>query len=1041
MPWERLGGGGRVLPLPAYPFARQRHWVPLLEAEAEAAPPAAAAAQPVPSGPARADDAGQAVLAALCQVLGLEPGQLAGARSLRELGFHSIHALTLKHMLERTLGREVPLATLGEPRQSVAQLAAAVAALPGAPAPAADAERAPLLLPRPDQRYQSFPLTDVQEAFYVGSSLGAPGDSAYIYFELEIGRGVDLATLSASWQLLVARHDMLRAVIDADGRQRILEQVPAYRIRAVDWRRMDPQTRGRNHAALRARLERLAPAMAGWPRFDMQVSLHDEERRVLHFGIDELLADGPSAYRLVREWAQACRAPQQPAAPLEASFRDYVFALKAQEDRPEAAADLAYWVARLDRLAPAPALPLGGGRAAGPARVRLVHRLSPAQRAVLDEQAQAAGVSLTVLLLTLFSELLRACGAGPRFTLVLTHANRLPLHPQVPEIVGPVISTGLFVAGPSAGAGFDALARDYQQALWQDLDHMRVSGVRVLRELKARKRVAADAIFPVVFTSMLNSVAAPGEAGQGWPVSYALNRTPQVYLDHQVLDEGGALQLSWDVAQGYYADGLVERMFDAYRARVDELAAGRRAWDDAPFAGLRADPGADLRGLAVPARPEAAAEPFALTDQQSAYAFGRSGHAGAALACHYYQEVDTDDVDPDRLARAWAALMQRHPMLRALVGADGMQRVPAAAPAYRIREADLRALDAPARERALDAIRADMVGRNVALDAWPFFELRLTRCAGSACRIHLTVDMLIADGGSIVRVLNELLAAYQYPRRRAAAPALRFRDYQVAVQGFAGGQAQRDSLAYWNAKFAALPGAPRLSGATPGADAAPAHARVDGVLACWPALSRRAQALGARPGAVLLAAYLEVLSSFSERAPLAVVVPNWDRLPVHPGVHEVVGDFTALAWVAHGGEPLGLRERVLDVEAQLRADLAQRPVSGLAALRRRARQQAGAAPRFPVVFTGEMPGVELPADGRWSLVLAQSKTPGVHLDNISAARDDGLHCAWDYVPSIYPKPMVETMFGAYLALLEALGADGAAWEKTDLATSGHRQKI
>ncbi len=1019
IPWQRLAAGStaRAVALPTYPFDRQRHWVPLVTQEASSVSPVAPAAGSIP----------EAVLAAVADVLGLAANALSASQTLRQLGFNSIHALTLKHTLERSFGCDIPAATLADPRQSAGQLAAAVAALVGTlPGPATPARE---LVTRLEERYQPFPLTDVQEAFYVGRALDAAGEGATIYFELELGRGVDMALLSNSWEGLIARHDMLRAVIDADGSQRVLEQVPGYRIRIADWRRMDAPARAHSHAALRERMEQQSPDAAKWPRFDIRVSLHDAERQVLHFSIDELIADGPSAYQLMREWAQACQTAWAPA-PLEATFRDYVFALKEQEDHPAAAADLAYWIGKLDHLPAAPALPLHQASGTAHRRTRLVHQVAPQQRALLEEKANAAGVSLTVLLLSLFSELLRTWSARPDFTLVLTYANRLPLHPQVPDIVGPAISTAFFVADAAPGASFDELAQSYQHSLWESLDHMRVSGVRVLRELKARKRVPQGATFPVVFTSMLNSASAP--AG-GWPISYTLNQTPQVFLDHQVLDLDGALQLSWDVADGYFAPGLVEQMFDAYRSCLNALGDGRREWTRDLFAQKTV---VDVRGLRIDSRPEAAGEPFPLSDQQNAYAFGRAAQTGegSGLSCQYYQEIDTGALDLERLSRAWAGLMARHPMLRAIVGSDGSQRVLPQAPSWQIVGADLSALDTNARSAALDTIRHQMVERNAPLDSWPFFEVRVSRLSATSCRIHLTLDMLIADGSSIVQVLNELLAAYQYPERSLPAPALSFRDYQMALQAFRGSAAHRDSLAYWNAKFAALPNGPRLSGA--GHAEAGGHARVEGMLSAWPALREQARALGVTPDTVLLAAYLEVLSERSGRTALTVVVPTWDRLPVHADVGQVVGDFTALAWVGHDGARLSMRERVLDVAAQLTADLAQRPVSGLSALRRRALQQGGQALRFPVVFTAEMPRVALPADGQWSVSVAQSKTPGVHLDNISAERDGALHCAWDYLPSIFPQHLVEPMFQAYLQLLSSLAADPAAWQATPPAAAG-----
>jgi non-ribosomal peptide synthetase component F len=211
-----------------------------------------------------------------------------------------------------------------------------------------------------------------------------------------------------------------------------------------------------------------------------------------------------------------------------------------------------------------------------------------------------------------------------------------------------------------------------------------------------------------------------------------------------------------------------------------------------------------------------------------------------------------------------------------------------------------------------------------------------------------------------------------------------------------------------------------------------AHARVEGLLKGWQALQSQGRALGVMPNIVMLAAYLEVLSEWNDREPLTVVVPDWDRLPVHADVQGVIGDFTALAWVSHDGRRRPFQERIQDVASQWASDLAQRPVSGLTALRRRARQQPDKPLHFPVVFTSEMPRVSFLAEDQWAVTVAQSKTPGVYLDNISSESPGGLHCAWDYVPTVYPSSLISPMFQAYMQLLEALARDATAWQETSL---------
>ncbi|MFD6726186.1 amino acid adenylation domain-containing protein, partial [Streptomyces sp. NPDC060131] len=62
-----------------------------------------------------------------------------------------------------------------------------------------------------------------------------------------------------------------------------------------------------------------------------------------------------------------------------------------------------------------------------------------------------------------------------------------------------------------------------------------------------------------------------------------MTRTPQVWLDCQVMHRGDTLSLSWDIREGALAHGTADAMFEAYTALVRSLSAegeaGEKAWD------------------------------------------------------------------------------------------------------------------------------------------------------------------------------------------------------------------------------------------------------------------------------------------------------------------------------------------------------------------------------------------------------------------------------------------------------------------------------
>lgn len=84
-------------------------------------------------------------------------------------------------------------------------------------------------------KYLQFPLNDMQSAYYSGMKriyeLG--GTSCYTYLELEVPQ-IDVLKLEQAWHQVIAKHDMLRAIVSKDGMQQILEKVLLPRLDVYD---------------------------------------------------------------------------------------------------------------------------------------------------------------------------------------------------------------------------------------------------------------------------------------------------------------------------------------------------------------------------------------------------------------------------------------------------------------------------------------------------------------------------------------------------------------------------------------------------------------------------------------------------------------------------------------------------------------------------------------------------------------------------------------------------------------------------------------
>src|SRR5262249_31544009 len=61
-------------------------------------------------------------------------------------------------------------------------------------------------------------------------------------------------------------------------------------------------------------------------------------------------------------------------------------------------------------------------------------------------------------------------------------------------------------------------------------------------------------------------------------VVYGITQTPQVWLDHQVSEENGALVFNWDAIESLFPQGLLQDMFEAYLSILNRLSQDEAIW-------------------------------------------------------------------------------------------------------------------------------------------------------------------------------------------------------------------------------------------------------------------------------------------------------------------------------------------------------------------------------------------------------------------------------------------------------------------------------
>jgi amino acid adenylation domain-containing protein len=583
----RLAGPGRRVSLPTYPFRRRRYWIDgggSTEAdEAQVAVDVPLDPRPalrVPFEAPRTDT--ERRLAEVWQDL-LGVGPIGVHDPFVELGGHSLMATRVVERVRERFGVRIPLR-----RMLSAPTVAGLAELIGASGddPAGNDDTLPAAVPEPDARFEPFPLTEIQQAQWLGRSAEFAGGNtaAHVYWEVE-GVDVDVDRLGQAWQRVVDRHDMLRAVLTPDGQQRILPDTGPYRIVVTDLR-TDPE----RDAQLRALRERLSHEMRPadrWPLFEIRAVLLPGSRTRVLLSFDLLIADIGSIRLLLRDWHRFYREPDADRPPLGLSFRDYVRAVRRLPETAQYARALEYWREQLAGLPPRPDLPLAVnpaavGRPEFTARDLVVERDRWSR---LRDRAAARGLTVSAVLLAAYATILGGWSRSGRFTVNVTVINRLPVHPDVRDLVGEFASFDLLPVDLTGSADFAALATSLQEQSWQDLEHRYVNGVELLRELARTRGGAAGSVLPFVFTSTLVQENEPGDTSMfGWlgDVVHEIAQTPQVWIDFALLEVAAGVQLSWHAVRQLFPDGVLDAMFAAFADLVHRLADDEDTWSDRP---------------------------------------------------------------------------------------------------------------------------------------------------------------------------------------------------------------------------------------------------------------------------------------------------------------------------------------------------------------------------------------------------------------------------------------------------------------------------
>lgn len=422
-------------------------------------------------------------------------------------------------------------------------------------------------------------------------------------------------------------------------------------------------------------------------------------------------------------------------------------------------------------------------------------------------------------------------------------------------------------------------------------------------------------------------------------------------------------------------------------------------------------------------------DPFPLTAVQKAYWMGRNPQLElGGTSTHGYVELRVA-LDLPRFAAALQRVIDRHPMLRAVVSSGREQRVLPGRLEYRLPIVDLSGLDVSEQQKRLLEERERQSHRIFDPATWPLFDFKAFILGPGRQYLLFGFDSLIADASSLTIVFREIMELHDHPERVLPDIAFTFRDYLNGYESFRSSPDYLRDRTYWMERIPALPAAPDIPLRKDPADVRqPRFTRLDATIdqPVWAAAKDAARRNFTTPTVLLFTAFAQVLAAVGQRREFSLNLTVFNRLPLHPEVNRIVGDFTALMLVAATYRPeRTFWENAATMQGAVLKALGHRNFDGVEVIKELARQRnlLGRAV-IPVVFTSNLLNTENGEDGLSAMgevAYMITQTTQAYLDNQVAENRRGLYIAWDFVAELFEPAVIEGMFRHYVRIVGELG--------------------
>ncbi|WP_284291839.1 condensation domain-containing protein, partial [Piscinibacter gummiphilus] len=352
---------------------------------------------------------------------------------------------------------------------------------------------------------------------------------------------LDVAALRGSFDALVARHESLRTVFeaDADGLARQVIRAPFsldIPVIAVD-----------DAAAEAARVVNTPFDLTSGPLLRVAVLQRGEREHVLVVVMHHIVSDGWSMQVIVDEFVAGYRGDAAKLPPMALQYADYAVWQRHWLEAGEKDRQLAYWKEQLGGTQPVLQLPTDHPRRAGGVYRSARHgfELEPALVKALQQRAQAEGATLFMVLLAGLQVVLHRYTGQEDIRIGVPIANRH--RAETGGIVGFFVNTQVLRGELDGRTTLQAVLRRAKESALGAQAHQDLPFEQLVEALQPERSLGTTPLFQVLFNHQREDYRALDELP-------GLKRRP-----FTLGEQGAQFELTLDTSEG--ADGRINASF------------------------------------------------------------------------------------------------------------------------------------------------------------------------------------------------------------------------------------------------------------------------------------------------------------------------------------------------------------------------------------------------------------------------------------------------------------------------------------------------